>query len=102
MTGKRKAFELSGPAPTAGGGLPLAGELQSSRAQTAPAVGKPLRTGFTWRQTAVERDALDDLTKAVSRSVGRSVDKAAVLAELVALGTDDQAVFATLVAALKQ
>jgi hypothetical protein len=96
MTGKRKAFELAGPAPTAGGLAP------APKTQAASAADKPLRTGFTWRQTAEERDALDDLTKAVSRRVGRSVDKAAVLAELVALGHDDHAVFGMLIAALRQ
>jgi hypothetical protein len=81
-----KAFQLAGStAPTAGRGLAPAG--------TGKTTASPLRTGFTWRQTADERDALDDLVKAISRRVGRSVDKAAVLAELVEVANADAEVF---------
>lgn len=86
MSRAPKAFQLAGAtAPTAGSALAPAG--------TGKTATGPLRTGFTWRQTAAERDALDDLVKAISRRVGRSVDKAAVLAELVTLAGADAAVF---------
>jgi len=81
-----KTFQLAGAtAPTASGGLAPAG--------TGKATAGPLRTGFTWRQTADERDALDALAKAISRRIGRTVDKAAVLAELVDVAVHDQDVF---------
>lgn len=93
----KRTFELAGATAPTAGTLPAARGPQSSG---APAISKPLRTGFTWRQTADERDTLDDLVKTVSRRLGRSVDKATVLAELVAIGSQDDAVLARLLAAL--
>lgn len=86
MTKPPKKFELAGStAPTAGRSPAPAG--------TGNTATGPLRTGFTWRQTAHERDGLDDLVKAISRRIGRSVDKAAVLAELVEVANADPEVF---------
>jgi hypothetical protein len=86
MSKPPKTFQLAGAtAPTAGTALAPAG--------TGKTATGPLRTGFTWRQTAHERDALDDLAKTISRRIGRSVDKAAVLAELVDVAASNPEVF---------
>lgn len=100
MTGK-KVFSLANPtAPTA---EPQVAPAVTSRRPDVPTSRPEPREGrsaFTWRQTLDQQDALDELVRSARRAAGRRVDKADVLAALVALANSDEAVRAALVAQL--
>ena len=60
------------------------------------------RTAFTWRQTAEEVLALDEMTLKLKRQLGRpKLDKAEILGALVGLAEENSAVFGALVARLQ-
>ena len=57
------------------------------------------RTAFTWRLTADQALALDEMTLRLKRQLGRAkLDKAEMLAALVGLAEENSAVFGALVA----
>jgi hypothetical protein len=100
----RKRFSV------AGGTLPSADdaidvttpERQDVTTPAVPPRSGVRRTAFTWRLTAEEALALDEMTLRLKRQLGRpKLDKAEILAALVALAEDNQAVFGALVARME-
>ena len=60
------------------------------------------RTAFTWRLTADQAIALDEMTLRLKRQLGRAkLDKAEMLAALVGLAEENSAVFGALVARMQ-
>jgi hypothetical protein len=73
-------------------------DVTTSRAPARAAAG---RTAFTWRLTAGQAVQLDEMTLRLKRELGRGkLDRAEMLAALVALAADNPAVFGALVARL--
>jgi hypothetical protein len=74
-------------------------------AATSAKVGKAPagRTAFTWRLTADQALALDEMTLRLKRQLGRAkLDKAEMLAGLVGLASENPAVFGALVARMQE
>ena len=97
-------------AAVAGGTLPSADDAidvttsERQDVKTPPEAPQPgaRRTAFTWRLTAEEALALDEMTLRLKRQLGRpKLDKAEMLAALVALAEENSAVFGALVAQLQ-
>jgi hypothetical protein len=97
----RKRFAVaSGLPPSADEAL---GVQTSGRQDAVTPAGKASapsgRTAFTWRLTADQALALDEMTLRLKRQLGRpKLDKAEMLAALVGLAEDNPAVFGALVA----
>lgn len=113
MSAARKAPRFA-PAPPrfdVGGGLPpsaeeTAGVVTPGRQDVvaSPSPTRPAgdRTAFTWRLTADQALALDDMMLRLKRQLGRpKLDRAEMLAALVALAADNPPVFGALVARLQ-
>jgi hypothetical protein len=72
----------------------------TTSARSAPAAAG--RTAFTWRLTADQALALDEMTLRLKRELGRpKLDKAEILAALVGLAEDSPAIFGALVARMQ-
>jgi hypothetical protein len=104
MTPRPKRFAVaSGLAPSAEEtvGVSTPGR-QDVAASPSPASGAGGRTAFTWRLTADQALALDEMTLRLKRQLGRpKLDKAEMLAALVGLAGENSAVFGALVARLQ-
>jgi hypothetical protein len=60
------------------------------------------RTAFTWRLTADQALALDEMTLRLKRQLGRAkLDKSEILAALVGLAEENPAIFGALVARMQ-
>ena len=104
MSARPKRFAVaSGLAPSAEEAVGVATPgRQDVAASSAPARNVEGRTAFTWRLTADQALALDEMTLRLKRQLGRpKLDKAEMLAALVGLAEENSAVFGALVARLQ-
>lgn len=75
---------------------------QDVAASPSPARAAGGRTAFTWRLTADQALALDEMTLRLKRQLGRpKLDKAEMLAALVGLAGENPAIFGALVARMQ-
>jgi len=101
----RTRFDLGGLPPSAEEAAPDAETPRRQDVQTSPARPGATggRTAFTWRLTADQALALDEMTLRLKRHLGRAkLDKAEMLAELVGLAGENSAVFGALVARMQE
>jgi len=100
----RKRFAVaSGLPPTAEEvtALTTSGRQDVSAQRGGPHPAK-VRTAFTWRLTADQALALEEMTLRLKRQLNRpKLDKAEMLAALVALADENRAVFGALVARME-
>jgi len=101
MSPARKRFSVaSGLPPSADDAVDVTtpGRQDAVTSDKAPAG----RTAFTWRLTADQALALDEMTLRLKRQLGRAkLDKAEMLAALVGLAGENSAVFGALVARME-
>jgi hypothetical protein len=101
----RKRFSVaSGLPPSAEEAVPANETPRRQDVQTsvAPPLATAARTAFTWRLTADQALALDEMTLRLKRQLGRpKLDKAEMLAALVGLAEENSAVFGALVARMQ-
>lgn len=102
MTAARKRFAVAtGTAPSA----EETSDVPASRRPDVKTAGpsQPSRTAFTWRLTAEQAFAMDDMTLRLKRELGRAkLDRAEILTALMQLAAGNPAVFGALVAQLQQ
>jgi hypothetical protein len=100
---KRRFAVASGLAPSAD--EVVAVQASGRQDATTPAGAVPssqLRTAFTWRLTTEQGITFDTMMLRLKRELGRSkLDKAEMLAALVALADENPAVYGALVARLQ-
>lgn len=104
MSPGKKRFSLAGGTlPSADDALDVpTPERQDVTTSPAPAQRGARRTAFTWRLTAEEALALDEMTLRLKRQLGRpKLDKAEMLAALTGLAAENPAVFGALVARMQ-
>ena len=105
MSPARKRFQVaSGLPPSAEetAGVPTPGR-PDVETPPASARGTGSRTAFTWRLTADQALALDEMTLRLKRQLGRpKLDKAEMLPELVGLAEENPAIFGALVARMQE
>lgn len=86
----RKEFTLANP--TAPSAEQQASAPEASRRRDVQAPRKERLSAFTWKQTEQQQDDLENLLRLARRATGRRVDKRDVLAALVTLATEQDAV----------
>lgn len=104
MSQARKRFAVAAGLPPSADdpvGVVTSGrqDVPAQQSQSRVAGG---RTAFTWRLTADQAFALDEMTLRLKRQLGRAkLDKAEMLAALVALAEENPGVFGALVARMQ-
>lgn len=104
MSPAGKRFQVaSGLPPSAEEAVPVSTpgrqDVTTSGKGTTAAAG---RTAFTWRLTADQALALDEMTLRLKRQLGRpKLDKAEMLAALLGLAAENSAIFGALVARMQ-
>lgn len=104
MSARPKRFAVaSGLAPSAEEAVGVATPGRQDVATSARgAMAASGRTAFTWRLTAEQALALDEMTLRLKRQLGRpKLDKAEMLAALVGLAGENPAIFGALVARMQ-
>ena len=105
MSPAGKRFSVaSGLPPSAEDALGVVTPGRQDAATSAKAGKAPAgRTAFTWRLTADQALALDEMTLRLKRQLGRAkLDKSEMLAELVGLAEENPAIFGALVARMQE
>ena len=101
MSPARKRFAVAAGMPPSAEDVTAPGRLDVPASASAP-LDSGRRTAFTWRLTAAQALALDDLMLRLKRELGRpKLDRAEMLAALVDLAATQPAVFAMVVAQLQ-
>ena len=105
MSPAKKRFAVpSGLPPTAdeAPAVPAPGRQDAQTPAKAAKVAAA-RTAFTWRLTADQALMMDDMLLRLKRQLGRpKLDRAGMLAELVALADDNPGVFGALAARMQE
>jgi hypothetical protein len=104
MPARKRQFLTSTAPPTAptAATAPVAENKTPRRLEASKPAAAPSRSAFTWRRTADQALAMDEMTLRLKRELGRpKLDHAQILAALVEIATDSPAVYGALVARLQ-